>query len=129
MRDALVQFTRYYIAHTEYADDWREGGLKKPDDLNGIISWYMRNVTRWITERDGRYFLSDVRKAIGGGMDRRRIDRLLKALNTVLKDITEYVIRMQLEFSMRRLRSSKRHGVTSSIPRYLPPRGSLLVTS
>jgi hypothetical protein len=89
MRDALVQHTRYYIAHTECADEWREGGLKKPDDLYGVVSWYMRNVTRWITERDGRYFLSDVRRAIGGGTDLRRIDRLLKALKTTLKEISE----------------------------------------
>jgi|GEM_PF-2121638 len=88
MRDALVSNTRYAISHTEHADEWREGGLKKPDDLFGLVSWYMRNVTRWITERDGRYFLSDVRKAVGGGSDRRRLDRLLKALRTVLKDIT-----------------------------------------
>jgi len=49
----------------------------------------MRNVTRWITERNGQNFLSDVRKAIGGAMNPRRIDRLLKALKTVLNGITE----------------------------------------
>lgn len=89
MRDALAQYTRYYISHTEHADEWREGGLKKPDDLYGLVSWYMRNVTRWITERDGRYFLSDVRRAIGGATDSRRVDRLLKALNTIRADITQ----------------------------------------
>ena len=89
MRDALVQQTRYFISYSEHADDWRDGGLKKPEDLYGLVSWYMRHVTRWITERDGRYFLSDVRKAIGSAGDPRRIDRLLKALNTVRKDITQ----------------------------------------
>jgi hypothetical protein len=89
MRDALSVHTRYYISHTEHADEWREGGLKKPDDLYGVVSWYMRNVTRWITERDGRYFLSDIRKSPGGARGIQRIDGLLKALRTVLKDITE----------------------------------------
>jgi hypothetical protein len=89
MRDDLVQQTRYFISHTEYADGWRDGGLKKPDDLYGLVSWYLRNVPRWITERDGRYFLSDVHKAIGTARDLRRIDRLLKALKTHREDITQ----------------------------------------
>jgi hypothetical protein len=88
MRDDLVEQTRYFISHTEHADAWREGGLKKPDDLYGLVSWYLRNITRWIKERDGRYFLSDVRKAVGITQNPRRIDRLLKAIETIRADIT-----------------------------------------
>jgi len=38
MRDALVQHTRYYISYTECADEWREGGLKKPEDWTSPVS-------------------------------------------------------------------------------------------
>jgi hypothetical protein len=89
MHEMLFQQTRYFVEHHENADEWRKGGLKKPTDLYGLVSWYMRNVLRWVTERDGRYFLSDLRRAIGGGYDRRRIDRMLRALKTVLGDITD----------------------------------------